>query len=242
MICFVGAGGKTSLGLALARELSESGTRVLLTTTTKMYLWQLEQAGQVVIEPNPQKLVEEASLLTESSNLMAAGAGVTAAGKVTGFTGQGLDDLFRSKLFDYILVEADGARGKAMKVPAQGEPVLPSLSTFIIPVVGIDILGSTLTADDIHRDELLTELAGQSHGSPVTTETIGVAIREYAHRAEVLKDYQLVIAINKADSAEDVRKATFLAQALLSDSITKVIVTSAINKYPVQEVLQWSQQ
>ena len=37
-ICAVGAGGKTSLLYELAEEYRQEGKRVLLTTTTKMYL------------------------------------------------------------------------------------------------------------------------------------------------------------------------------------------------------------
>ena len=49
VVCFVGAGGKTSLMFRLARELSAGGDSVLTTTTTKIQMLTPVQSEEVVI-------------------------------------------------------------------------------------------------------------------------------------------------------------------------------------------------
>ena len=73
---------------------------------------------------------------------MAAGAGLTEDGKLVGLGREALDAIHRAGLFDIILVEADGSRGKPLKAPAPHEPVLPSKAACVVAVVGAKPLDS----------------------------------------------------------------------------------------------------
>ncbi|MCK4430412.1 MAG: hypothetical protein KAW19_03825, partial [Candidatus Aminicenantes bacterium] len=50
IIAFAGAGGKTSLMLTLAEELFKSGSKVAVTTTTKMGTAERSEHSEVIIE------------------------------------------------------------------------------------------------------------------------------------------------------------------------------------------------
>ncbi|RYD02661.1 hypothetical protein N752_25405 [Desulforamulus aquiferis] len=167
---------------------------------------------------------------------------MTEEGKVAGLTGACLDYIYMSGLFDYILVEADGAKGKALKFPGEGEPVLPGQTTLVIPVVGINSLDCPLTAQYVHREKLLVRLGVCAPGELVTPGVIGRVVSEYASRAGNLAAARLVPVINKADSQESIGKARHLAKFfLLSRQIPRVVVTSTIKENPVQEVMRWFQ-
>ena len=49
VVCFVGAGGKTSLMFRLAKELEADGVTVLTTTTTKIHIPTEQQSPHVIL-------------------------------------------------------------------------------------------------------------------------------------------------------------------------------------------------
>ncbi len=66
------------------------------------------------------------------------GRRVDGGGQVVGLGREALDAIHGAGLFDSILVEADGARGKPLKAPAPHEPVLPSRADCVVAVVGAE--------------------------------------------------------------------------------------------------------
>lgn len=238
MIGFVGAGGKSSLMQRLAMELAECGARVLVTTSTKMFAEQLKFLAEPVLEENPDQLLGRLKALSPGTSMATAGAGLTADGKITGLSPDFLNDLFRTNLFDYILVEADGSRGKPLKAPAPGEPVLPSLCTTVLPVVGLDALGCSLTEEAVHRHHLVAHLAGQEVGSTVTVETMGAVVHRYTRLAGAFCQGSKVIPLmNKAEHEQHLTEAVRLARKILTPPVKRVLVTSARCSQPVQEVV-----
>jgi len=250
MVCFVGAGGKTGLMLRLADERASRGRRVLVTTSTRMYARQLQGCGHLVLEQEAGKLLARLDDAWRSAaasgglmpvsgggSLVAAGAGLTEDGKVVGLSREALDAIRRSGLFDSILVEADGARGKPLKAPALHEPVLPFLASCIVAVVGADALGSSLTGQNVHRWRLAAELAGQDPGSVVTVSTILKIINRYRDLArQGAPGCRFISAVNKADGQELTGRAREIARCL-SQSMERVLVTSTVLGDPVLEVL-----
>jgi probable selenium-dependent hydroxylase accessory protein YqeC len=64
-------------------------------------------------------------------------------------------------LCDVVLVEADGARHRPFKAPANFEPVLPDQTTTVLAVIGADALGRVI-ADQCHRPLRVAAAAGCS--------------------------------------------------------------------------------
>lgn len=113
-ICAVGAGGKTSLLYELAEEYRQKGKRVLLITTTKMYLPEKDGVLDGTAEEIKEKL--------ERDGFAVAGS-VFSDEKMGPLPQAILDEVF--SFADVVLVEADGSKRMPLKMPRQGEPVLP---------------------------------------------------------------------------------------------------------------------
>lgn len=131
VISVVGAGGKTSLIFAWARELAAAGKNVVITTTTHMYRPERMEEGniRIVVSDDPYR-----------------------PDKVTAPPSEVLDSLRDTA--DVVLIEADGSRRMPLKWPADREPVIPDYTDFTVCVAGLSALGKN-TADVVYRaDEL----------------------------------------------------------------------------------------
>lgn len=156
LVAVVGAGGKTTLLLSLAAELSDAGHRVAVTTTTKMGSAQVLPAASVCHSPEPGEVADAVA----SCGLVFV-VGTDDGSKITGPPPTAIDRLYRSGVVDYVLVEADGARRKPFKAPADHEPVIPKATTVVVVVMGTDAIGGTI-AEVCHRPERVAAIAGRS--------------------------------------------------------------------------------
>jgi len=173
MASFVGAGGKTSLCYRVAHEMAQKGKLVLVTTTTKMMKPKGHQAEVSIFSRRPEELLEEARWFRGRGRVIFAGSSVSEKdGKVLGFEPDDLDMILEEGPFDFLLVEADGARGLSIKAPNEKEPVIPRGSGWVVGTVGLDVLGRPLGPQWAFRWELIGLLTGQVLGSPITPETI----------------------------------------------------------------------
>ena len=131
VISVTGAGGKTSLIFAWARELAAAGKNVIITTTTHMYRPEhMEEDGiRIVVSDDPER----------PDKVMAPPADI-------------LDSLRETA--DVVLIEADGSRRMPLKWPAEWEPVIPDYTDYTVCVAGLSALGRK-TTDVVYRaDEL----------------------------------------------------------------------------------------
>lgn len=152
LISIVGAGGKSTVLLALGRELAGAGGRVILTTTTKMARDQVTEPSCWSADP---VAVEEH--LMKGSPLFVALRAVP--DKVTGPTPEGVDRLFSETTAAFVVVEADGARSMLVKAPADHEPMIPNRSTLVVVVAAMTAVGRSI-AEVSHRPERVAALAG----------------------------------------------------------------------------------
>lgn len=232
LVAFVGGGGKSSLMLALAKECHHRGKPVLITTSTKMYRWQMEAQAKLLTDEDPRKLLERIKNLKSPDNIIAAGRSIAPKGKILGLDKNIIDFLHQSDIFDYILVEADGANHKPIKAPQEGEPVVPSLSTRVVTVMGMDALDSTIIEENVHRPQLFSQITGLPLGSRVTEDSIAKIIFYYAH---VIKQQapasKIVAVLNKVDNEIMYEKAKGIAAEIACNSeIHKVLLTSLLHK------------
>ena len=133
VISVVGAGGKTSLIFAWARELADAGKSVVITTTTHMYRPERMEEGniRIVVSDDPER-----------------------PDKVTAPPAEILEGL-REKA-DVVLIEADGSRRMPLKWPADREPVIPDYTDITVCVAGLSALGGK-TADVVYNAAGLPE-------------------------------------------------------------------------------------
>ena len=175
LISLCGAGGKTSLMFALAREFAATGERVLVTTTTKIATaeangpWPRVSAG---FAADVLRLADAAA-----STVIAYHHELAGASRLVGFDPSVIDELAEDGSFSRILVEADGCARRPLKAPAGHEPVVPAATDALIAVVGLNGLGRPLNEDNLFRPEIWRLLTDDTAGEPITAGAVAQAFR-----------------------------------------------------------------
>ncbi len=164
LVSLVGGGGKSTLLFALGNELGAAGNRVIMTTTTKMGREQADSAAIVCWSADTECAT---AALDRASPVMLVTAGD--GHKVTGPSQKEVDHLYMTADVDYVLVEADGSRGKPLKAPATHEPVIPSQSTIVVIMMGVDAVGRPLE-NVAHRTDVARRFTGLAEDHRMTAE------------------------------------------------------------------------
>jgi len=217
VVSIVGAGGKSTLMYALARDLVQSGKRVLTTTTTKIYTPAQEDSPALLVSQNPEKIVKEAAvLLQQHSHVSLGGEELLGQGKLLGIKPEVVGYLQSSGLFDFILVEADGAARRSLKASGTREPVIPRVSDYIVTVVGLDVVGRQLGDRTVHRASLYSELTGLSMGQTLTESSIAtLLLYEMEKQGATKKDALRIVFLNKAETRKSLMMAEQITEFLL---------------------------
>jgi probable selenium-dependent hydroxylase accessory protein YqeC len=183
VVSLVGAGGKTSLLYGLALEAKQAGWRVLATTTTHMGTLPEAVTGPVLVESQGGDDAAVRRALEEAGRATLLGRRIR-DDKLAGIAGERVDAL--RGCADLLLVEADGARQRSLKVPGPHEPVVPGSTTLLVVLAALDVLGAPLDDARVHRVELVAQAANRRRGEVVDEEVVVAALthlRGYvAHR------------------------------------------------------------
>ena len=198
LICLVGGGGKTTTMFSLARELKDAGKKVLVTTTTNIASAEALQADTLIIgQENISAFFPDTAA---GAIICLAGKKLNHTGKLAGVSRELIDDIYQKRFFDCIIVEADGAKRRPVKAPADYEPVLPSRATMAIGVVGLDSLRKPITEEHVHRPELFCSIAAKHMGQIIDRSCI---IRLILSKKGLFKDVpagcRKQVLLNKAD-------------------------------------------
>ncbi len=197
VVALVGAGGKTSLMYALARELHARGEAVITTTTTKIRPPDPDQSPCLLLTDQDPGLHELRALLKHRGHVTLAGS-VISTGKVRGVSEE-IVEACRAYA-DWVICEADGASGRPVKAPEQWEPVIPASTRLVIPVIGLDCLGRRATEDVVFRMERFSEVTGSRIGDKITPLVIAALL---CHPRGALKGVpesaDVVAFLNKVD-------------------------------------------
>jgi len=216
VISLVGAGGKTTFMLALARELADAGESVITTTTTKIFDWQASGTS-LILEADEKRMLELLQQeLKKHRHITLARERLPAEGKLKGISPELVDGLAQLERIDCIIVEADGAARKPLKAPNETEPVIPQSTSLVIPVVGIDALGLGLTEENVFRPQVVSRLTGVPSGGVISADAIATLI---THPEGIIKGSpahaRIVPLINKMDLEAGLARASDLAARIL---------------------------
>ena len=110
-----------------------------------------------------------------------------------------------AEMFDYVLVEADGAAHRPLKAHAPHEPVVPPEANQTICVVGASGFGQPIS-EAAHRPERYALLAGVPETAEAAPETEAAVLR-----AEGLHDK---IYVNQVETLWELASARTLAALL----------------------------
>jgi probable selenium-dependent hydroxylase accessory protein YqeC len=238
VVSLVGGGGKTTLLFALGRELSFRRKGVILTTTTK--IWEPAPSSDFALFLSDQ-ISEIKAWITQSLEAypcLLVASGRLAEGKLQGIVPWWTKEIISLPVVSAILVEADGASGRSLKAPREGEPVLPPNTTLLVPVVGIDVLGRLLDAENVFRSEIAARILKKPIGCRVTCEMIAALLREMTRGKP--STARVIPFLNKMDLPGGLEKGRRLAKVLLSPGkgkVEKVILGQAQGSPGVREIV-----
>ncbi len=215
LIAFVGAGGKTTSMYQAARELTDKGLSVLVTTTTKIYSPHYEDRKNISLYLGSADGLRPGQRKCKSDILVAASAELKGINKLIGYTAEEIDRIQSESAFEVVLVEADGAKEKPLKAPGENEPVVPETSTHLVGVIGLDCLGLSLDEQNVHRPEILADIAEQPINSPISEETLISLIVSPNGLFKGLKPgCKSVLLLNKADTPMLEQRGLSILQSL----------------------------
>ena len=241
VVSLVGGGGKTSLMFALAREFSMAGVTVLTTTTTKIIQPSGYQTERVIVTGSVQKLLDRAdALLDRHPHLTAAAGRLSDSGKLYGFRPEIICELWNAGLFQWIIVEADGAAGKPLKAPAAHEPVIPACTHRLVAMVGLNGVGQPLTEKLVFRHEQFARLTGLRFGTTVTAAAVAdVLVRDDGLFKGFCPEVMRIAFLNQADARDNFSVGQRIVRTLsqrTNSGLSRVVIGQILIDPPVLSV------
>ena len=240
-VAFTGAGGKTAALRRLVQELAPD-TPLLLTTTTRLGKEQNSLAAQHLVLIGDQPLPDVTALLVQHRSLLVTGELLEAEGKWT--APAHLPALRQAALEAgaVLLVEADGARGRSLKAPAQHEPAVPDFADLVVPVAGVDALGQPIDSAMVHRPDMVSDLLGLPMQERLLPEHLArVLASAQGGLKNVPRQAAARVLLNKCDNDERLADGRKVAELVLAPDrsihpIQAVILASLEADPPVREV------
>ena len=167
-VAFTGAGGKSSALAVLAREsrgrlpdrpdddnsAGRRRQRTMATGTSSSGRW--SRRGACRSAPTVP--------------ILATGPEDEAEAKLLGLAEDVLAEVARRcrEAGALLAIEADGARGRWVKAPAEHEPVVPEWVDLVVPVAGLPAVGFPLSEETAHRPERIAALLGMKEVDVLT--------------------------------------------------------------------------
>ncbi len=235
VVAFIGAGGKTSTLVAFGYELRESGLRVLATTTTKIREDQLDLMPEAVKFGADSRVISDA--LSEFGFVFLYDR--IEDGNVYGPPLEAIPLLLDVVDSDVLLVEADGSSGRPLKAPGIGEPVIPSETTLVIPVLSLSVLGKPLDDDHVENSQAIIDRYGFVKGNPVRSPWVAQILRDDTlGLRDVPEDARIVAMLNRTPIKGYGRaRARLIARlALRKSRLDGVAMGSVRTVEPIHEV------
>ena len=209
-VSLVGAGGKTTTMFRLAHELSDKGLRVITTTTTAI---QMPSKNQTPLVLTREEIEQKADYLSEALEKYRHVTIVGTIARKDKLLGVDFDFLQRVKdIADSVIAEADGARHKLIKAPAEHEPAVPPYTTHFVAIASLKALGMPLS-EVCHRPEEGQKLACMDPSLPLTVEAFAKILASplgiLKGKPEGIRSYLLLTALsqdNKLEAEEIARR------------------------------------
>jgi probable selenium-dependent hydroxylase accessory protein YqeC len=241
MVSLVGAGGKTTLMFRLARELVQMDKRVVTTTTTKIMEPTLKETGSLLIDPDEGRIKDFVGRSLHRYRHVTVARERLESKKLKGISPTLVDELWDLKEIDTVIIEADGAAGRPVKAPREREPVIPSKTTLVVAILGVDGMGMELNEKNVFQPERISKMTGIPMGERITDESMALLM---VHPEGIFKgapsSSRVVAFLNKVDISDGVPKAKKIAQNILDKKhpqIERVVLGQLRNKTLVVEVV-----
>lgn len=226
-VALVGGGGKTTALFHLAKEQAAVGKKVVLATTTRMYVPSPEVP--LMLNTDLQTVVKT---VQAASRPVLVGQGVE-NDKVVGVPCSWVEALAGLPGIDLLVYEADGSRNRPLKFPAEYEPVFCG-SGLLVLVLGLSCLDKPLGPENFQRTELAERHLALTLGTMLTAERVQEIIAHPRSYGRYWDYPHVTCLINQADTADDRRRASELAGVLLRLTWLRRVVVTALEAENVE--------
>lgn len=201
LVAIVGGGGKTTLRDLLAADAHWRNWRVINTTTTKSAAPEGIAAERCVLEADPDRRTAAVCAMLDRERYAFVVSAREHAHRFIGVDPDWLESV-RSRA-DLVVAEADGARKKPLKAPADYEPVIPRSASLVIAVVGAEVIGEPIDETRVHRLPLFSAATGLKAGDRLDPEALASFIESSrGYRKSVPDGARFIPFINKVSRAQ----------------------------------------
>ncbi len=241
VISLAGAGGKTTLMFRLAKELFLAGKKVVTTTTTKILEPASGETISLFIHLDEKELKQFVHKHLDEYKHITIARERLESRKLNGVSSDLVNDLWRSNQIDYIIIETDGAAGRPVKAPREGEPVIPSSTTLVVAILGVDGVERELNEENVFQVERVSKMTGIPVGEKMTEEAMAILV---THPEGIFKgaptSSRVVAFFNKVDIPNGVIKAKGIAKKVIDrkhPQIERVVLGQLRNEPSVLGVI-----
>ncbi len=172
LISIVGAGGKTTTMYMLAHELAQQGRRVITTTTTQIFMPTQDETEKLIVEAETSTLLKMVKTAWKQYRHITVATAMNDRGKLVSLHLDIPSRLFQEGDADAVIMEADGARHRAIKAPAEYEPVVPSETNMALLLMSAEAINQPLSEAIAHRPERIAAVTGINVGDVLTPEVV----------------------------------------------------------------------
>ncbi len=125
-----------------------------------------------------------------------------------------------------LLIEADGARQRNLKAPADHEPAVPEWEDQVIVVAGLGGLGKPLDETTVHRPDRFAALSGLEINDPITNDALIAVMGSVEGGLKgIPPNAKRTLFLNQADTPELQSQAGRIASEL-RDCYSQVVIGS----------------
>lgn len=241
VVSLVGAGGKTTLMFRLAKELVLSGRKVVSSTTTKIFEPNPGETAFLYIHSDEEELKQFVSVHLDQYQHITIARERLESAKLKGISPGLVGDLWSTQQIDSILIEADGAAGRPIKAPREGEPVFPVKTTLVVAILGVDGVGRALNEQNVFQPQRVSIMTGIPLGEIITEEAMAILM---THPEGVFKGApsaaRIIAFLNKVDIPNGVVLGKKIAQKIFErkhPQIERVVLGQLKSVPPVAEVI-----
>ena len=131
-----------------------------------------------------------------------------------------------TNIFDYIILESDGARKKRLKLPKNHEPVISKLTTHTIAVIDIKMTGERISQENTYNTYAFKTLLNKDIGDILSiNDFIGmISLKDGIFKGSHGKKS---LCINKVETKTDEENAKYI-----KSQVTNQISTIILRKFP----------
>ena len=226
LIAIIGAGGKTTTMYTLASELAQKGKRVITTTTTQIFYPESSETDLLIIDPNMDTLLQSIDEAWSQCHRITVAGSILRADKLGGLQPEQPYELLVNSKAHVVIVEADGARHRMIKAPAEHEPAIPSHTNVALLLMSAAAINKPLDENIAHRPECIASVTGIRVGDVLSPAVIAKLMTSeqgaLKHIPRTASAYLLITHASMAPKAP----ASELAGLMQSSSRIKAILSS----------------